>query len=227
MRGAGCGICAHACAEQAIACDDSGRPVFRAESWLFCGERIRCCPAGAWQAEAVGWIVRVGGKQGQHPIDGATVAQFLPDEVVEEVIGAVLHWFRTYGAGKGPVRLSTLLLDEQTWAQFVRELRPVLGRFAVADPRLLGRGRCAWLSAREVSQAARRRAAFPAALGRALWVRGVCPSPKRTPKELCPQTPKPPFALARQANTKRRDTHADARGSNGHFDRAHEKQKPR
>ena len=128
----GCRICAEACQEGAIESDDqSGEPIFRPEKCLYCGDCIRNCPTEAWRSQAVGWIVRVGGKHGRHPILSQRIAQFVPDEKVPEIVEAVLQWYERNGAGKGRVRIGALLTDEATWQEFLEHMKPVLGSHAI------------------------------------------------------------------------------------------------
>jgi len=131
----GCRICAQACAEGAIESDaDSGRPIYYAQKCLYCGDCIRSCPTEAWKTETIGWMVRVGGKHGRHPVHGQVVARFVPDEKIPEIIQAILTWYEQYGQGKGRTRIGTLLLDEALWRKFLQDIQPVLGEWAAADP---------------------------------------------------------------------------------------------
>ena len=128
----GCRICADACQEGAIAGDpETGEPIYSPEKCLYCADCIRSCPTESWQAELTGWVVRVGGKHGRHPIIGQRVAQFAPDELVPEIIEAVLQWYEQTAQGKGRVRLGALLLEEAAWREFVAYLKPVLGEYAI------------------------------------------------------------------------------------------------
>jgi anaerobic sulfite reductase subunit C len=130
-----CGVCVGACREGAIESDpDSDEPVYLPGRCLYCGDCIRSCPTEAWRAGEVGWIVRVGGKHGRHPITAQRIARFVPDDRVHDVIEAVLGWYRNAAEGRGRKRIGELLLDEPTWQAFVVAVRPVLGEHAVDSP---------------------------------------------------------------------------------------------
>jgi anaerobic sulfite reductase subunit C len=132
----GCRICSRACREGAIESDvQSGRPIYDPAKCLYCGDCIRACPTEAWRPLQTGWIVRCGGKHGRHPIDGASMAEFIPDDSVPEVIEAVLDWYEQHGRNRGRVRIGTLLLDEQLWRGFLDHMRPTLGQWAAPNPR--------------------------------------------------------------------------------------------
>jgi dissimilatory sulfite reductase (desulfoviridin) alpha/beta subunit len=131
----GCRICATACAEGAIDSDpDSGEPIYHPEKCLYCGDCIRSCPTEAWLTGTVGWVVRVGGKHGRHPITAERIAEFITDEGVGEVIEAVLTWYTAAAEGKGRTRIGELLRDPAVWADFLRAMEPVVGEAAMAAP---------------------------------------------------------------------------------------------
>ncbi len=130
----GCGICAEACREGAIENDPDGRPVFYPEKCLYCGDCIRNCPTDSWRAEKTGWTVRCGGKHGRHPVNGAKIAEFVPDEMVHRIIDSTIQWYAREGVQKGRVRLADILLEPEKWASLLSELKPLLGETAVERP---------------------------------------------------------------------------------------------
>ncbi len=131
----GCRICAHACAEGAIESqEDSGEPIYYPDKCLYCGDCVRSCPTESWKVDVTGWMVRCGGKHGRHPIHGQKIAEFLPDEKVHDIIEAILSWYEEHGRDKGRTRIGNLLLNEDLWKIFLKDIRPTLGEWAVKDP---------------------------------------------------------------------------------------------
>ncbi|MCX8038040.1 MAG: 4Fe-4S binding protein [Candidatus Sumerlaeia bacterium] len=130
-----CRICEKACLEGAIRCDEeTGEPRRDPDQCLYCGDCIRACPTSAWGAETTGWIVRVGGRHGRHPLVGARIAEFVPDSLIPPIIETVLDWYEKAGATQGRVRIGVLLQDESLWRDFLQTLQPILGPYAVANP---------------------------------------------------------------------------------------------
>jgi dissimilatory sulfite reductase (desulfoviridin) alpha/beta subunit len=130
-----CGLCVQACKEKVIVqARDGAKPRWLRSRCLFCGDCIRCCPVDAWHAGRTGWMVRVGGKHGRHPITGAKIAAFLPDETVMPAIAAILEWYQKAGEGKGRRRIGDLLLEPGAWKRFLRAMAPVLGEYAAKAP---------------------------------------------------------------------------------------------
>lgn len=93
----GCTLCAKACLEGAIVSDKEGKPVFDPKKCIYCGDCIRACPTNAWKANRRGWIVRVGGKHGRHPMLAKEVFEFLPDEKVQGFAEKTLEWYKRNG----------------------------------------------------------------------------------------------------------------------------------
>ncbi len=115
-----CGVCSHACKEGAIESDpETGEPIYHAEKCLFCGDCIRACPSDSWLAEITGWVVRVGGKHGRHPMIGAKIAMFLSDEDVPGIIEATLKWYERHAEGLGRIRIGAVLQNPDKWASYI------------------------------------------------------------------------------------------------------------
>ncbi len=94
----GCTICSEVCKEDAIEADpDTGKPIFKEENCIYCGDCIRACPTGSWTAKRTGHIIRIGGKHGRHPLEAFAQANFIPDEKVPEVIEKTIEWYLANG----------------------------------------------------------------------------------------------------------------------------------
>lgn len=124
----GCTICASACAEGAIEPDPkTGKPIFCSAKCLYCADCVRSCPTFSWQEEKTGHLVRVGGKHGRHPLNGAVVAKFVTDEEVPAVIDTTIKWYHRAGKGKGRVRLGNLLREDGSMKDYMNALGEALG----------------------------------------------------------------------------------------------------
>lgn len=94
----GCTICAEACKEGAIESDpDTGQPIFDPLKCIYCADCIRACPTEAWKPRRWGYLVRLGGKHGRHPLEAVEVCNFLPEEKVAEAIEKTVEWYRANG----------------------------------------------------------------------------------------------------------------------------------
>ncbi|MFQ5957279.1 MAG: 4Fe-4S binding protein, partial [Candidatus Brocadiales bacterium] len=80
-----------------IVSDKEGKPIFDPKKCIYCGDCIRACPTDSWKANRRGWIVRVGGKHGRHPMLAKEVFEFLPDEKVHHFIEKTLEWYKRNG----------------------------------------------------------------------------------------------------------------------------------
>jgi len=120
----GCRICSKACKEGAIISEsESGKPIFLTEKCLYCGDCIRSCPTDSWQEGLKGWIVRVGGRHGRHPIIGCKIAEFLTDEEIPSFIEIVTKWYEEQGKEDGKVRIGVILQDQEKWSNFIQTLK--------------------------------------------------------------------------------------------------------
>ena len=119
-----CGICAEACREGAIEPHpETGEPIYHREKCLDCGDCIRACPTDSWTDGLRGWVVRVGGKHGRHPINGARIAEFISDEQVPEFIKTTIEWYSENGKGLGRIRIGSIMQDPEKWESYVETVR--------------------------------------------------------------------------------------------------------
>ena len=95
----GCGLCIPACEEKALILVD-GLPVRDTSKCIYCGDCIKVCPVDAMIAGRKGWLVRVGGKHGRHPIYAYEIAQFASDEACFPLIEKTMEWYQANGQGR-------------------------------------------------------------------------------------------------------------------------------
>lgn len=132
----GCRICSKACREGAIESDaETGKPVYYPEKCLYCADCIRACPTDSWQEKVNGWIVRVGGRHGRHPMTGHKIAEFIPDEDVPKFIEIITKWYKENGKEYGRTRLGVILQIPDKWSSFVSVLRHAFGDKIIQNPK--------------------------------------------------------------------------------------------
>lgn len=102
----GCGLCVVGCEEQALTLVD-GLPVRETSQCIDCGDCIKICPVDALVVARKGWLVRVGGKHGRHPLHAYEVARFATDEDCFRLIESTVDWYR--GHGQGRERIGSLI----------------------------------------------------------------------------------------------------------------------
>lgn len=95
----GCELCVRNCEDHALKMEN-GLPVRDPDRCNGCGDCIKVCPMDAMVAARKGWLVRVGGKHGKHPIFAYEVASYVSDEEVYSLIERTLEWYRTNGEGR-------------------------------------------------------------------------------------------------------------------------------
>ena len=100
-----CGLCITACEEKALTLVNN-LPVRDLSKCNYCGDCIKVCPMDAMIAKRKGWLARVGGKHGKHPIYAYEVAQFLSDEQCFPLIEKTTEWYQS--SGKGRERVGTI-----------------------------------------------------------------------------------------------------------------------
>lgn len=113
----GCGLCISSCDEEALMLVD-GLPVRDEAKCIDCGDCIKICLADAMVVGRKGWLVRVGGKHGRHPLYAYEIVRFASDEACFSVIEKTLEWYQANGEGRerigatiGRLGLSNYLQD--------------------------------------------------------------------------------------------------------------------
>ena len=94
-----CELCVRVCEDDALHMEN-GIPVRDLDRCTFCGDCIKVCPVDAMVPERSGWLARVGGKHGKHPIFAYEVANFLSDDQVFQIIERTLDWYKENGEGR-------------------------------------------------------------------------------------------------------------------------------
>ncbi len=95
----GCGLCVSSCEEKALTMVDD-LPVRDAGRCIYCGDCVKVCPVDAMVVARKGWLVRVGGKHGRHPIYAYEIAQFASDEQCFALIEKTMEWYQANGEGR-------------------------------------------------------------------------------------------------------------------------------
>jgi len=94
----GCELCVRNCEDQALTLKD-GLPARDPDKCIGCGDCIKVCPIDAMVVSRRGWLVRVGGKHGKHPLHAYEVADFVSDEGAYSLIERTLQWYRDNAQG--------------------------------------------------------------------------------------------------------------------------------
>lgn len=95
----GCGLCISGCEEKALTLVND-LPVRDTSKCIYCGDCIKVCPVDAFIVGRKGWLVRVGGKHGRHPIYAYEIAQFASDEECFPLIEKTMEWYQANGQGR-------------------------------------------------------------------------------------------------------------------------------
>ena len=102
-----CGLCISTCEEQALTMVDK-LPVRDTSKCICCGDCIKVCPIDAMVEKRKGWLARVGGKHGRHPIYAYEIARFVSDEECFLLIEKTMEWYQANGEGRE--RIGTVIV---------------------------------------------------------------------------------------------------------------------
>ena len=94
-----CGICISSCDEKALTMVNN-LPVKDTSKCIYCGDCIKVCPVDAMVESRRGWLARVGGKHGKHPIHSYETAQFVSDEECYPLIENTVEWYQANAEGR-------------------------------------------------------------------------------------------------------------------------------
>ncbi len=95
----GCGLCITICEEKALTLVND-LPVRDHSRCIYCGDCIKICPLDSMVVGRKGWLVRVGGKHGRHPIYAYEIARFVSDGECFPVIEKTIEWYQANGEGR-------------------------------------------------------------------------------------------------------------------------------
>ena len=95
----GDGLCVSSCEEKALTLVND-LPVRDMSKCIYCGDCMKVCPTDAMVEARKGWLVRVGGKHGKHPLLSYEVAQFTSDEGCFSLIEKTMEWYQANGEGR-------------------------------------------------------------------------------------------------------------------------------
>lgn len=124
-----CGLCVKGCEEHALTMVGEF-PVRDPLKCLYCGDCIKVCPVDGMVLCRVGWLARVGGRHGKHPLYAYEVAKFLTDEQVLALIEKTLKWYQDKGESRERIgaTIARLGLDK-----YLSEVVRPMGLEAIED----------------------------------------------------------------------------------------------
>ncbi len=94
-----CGLCVSTCEEKALSLVDN-LPLRDTSKCNYCGDCIKVCPVDAMVASRKGWLARVGGKHGKHPIYAYEIAKFVSNEDALALIHTTMDWYQANATGR-------------------------------------------------------------------------------------------------------------------------------
>ncbi|MBI2304677.1 MAG: 4Fe-4S binding protein [Chloroflexi bacterium] len=126
----GCELCVKNCEDEALRMEGS-LPVRDLDKCIWCGDCVKICPVDAMVVDRRGWLARVGGKHGKHPLFAYEVANFLSDDQAFSLIEATLGWYRSQGRGRERIGATIARLGLE---QYIQEVIHPLGGEAIESP---------------------------------------------------------------------------------------------
>lgn len=126
----GCGLCVTGCEESALTLVNE-LPVRDYSKCIYCGDCIKVCPVNAMVTVRRGWLIRVGGKHGKHPLLAYEIAQFASDEACFPIIEQTMAWYQANGQGRERIgaTIGRLGLDK-----YLEEVVKPLGLEVIVKP---------------------------------------------------------------------------------------------
>jgi len=94
-----CGLCISGCDDKALTLVND-LPVRDTSKCTYCGDCIKVCPVDAMVAGRDGWLIRMGGKHGRHPIYAYEIAQFASNEECFSLIEKTMEWYQANSKGR-------------------------------------------------------------------------------------------------------------------------------
>ncbi len=94
-----CGLCVANCDEKALTMVHD-LPLRDVNKCIYCGDCVKVCPLDAMIVGRRGWLVRVGGKHGRHPLFAYEVAQFVSDQQCYSIIEKTMEWYKANATGR-------------------------------------------------------------------------------------------------------------------------------
>lgn len=126
----GCELCVRNCEDHALSMAD-GLPVRDPDKCIGCGDCVKVCPVDAMVVARRGWLARVGGKHGKHPIFAYEVANYLAEEEVYTLIEKTLAWYRENGVGRERIGAT---IGRLGLPKYIAEVVRPLGLEAIEEP---------------------------------------------------------------------------------------------
>lgn len=126
----GCTLCVKACEDKALRMDGD-LPVRDNSRCIGCGDCVKVCPVDAMQTARRGWLARVGGRHGKHPLFAYEVANYLTDDQVYALIESTLEWYRKYGESRERIGATIVRVGLNS---FLDEVVRPMGIEVIEDP---------------------------------------------------------------------------------------------